>query len=151
MPSDLYVRWKDGEDIDDELMPYYNWASNLMTRPSRQDESRDSSTGDFIVRSSAVYAEDGEELSGAGIYDSVVVEQHRGHLATFEDFKAAVLGDKAIQSIAKMPFVIANSMNFARGNGACSPEACQSQVYESRYIRRLYKYGYAGCTWTTRN
>ena len=92
VPSDLYVRWKDGEDIDDELMPYYNWASNLMTRPSRQDESRDSSTGDFIVRSSAVYAEDGEELSGAGIYDSVVVEQHRGHLATFEDFKAAVLG-----------------------------------------------------------
>lgn len=84
MPVELYRAWKNGSLRDDDLKPYYEWASGL-----KDDDGRyiDKSTGaNYIVRSSAVFSEDGEKLTGAGVYDSVGVS--RG--ASFEEFKNAV-------------------------------------------------------------
>lgn len=55
IPTDIYRKWNKGEPIVDDLRPYFNWAIS-------------SSPTDYILRSSAVYSEDGEKVTGAGIY-----------------------------------------------------------------------------------
>lgn len=81
---DSYRIWREGKLIDGDLQPYFDWASAL------QDDDRwhsdEPAPADYIVRSSAVFSEDGESVTGAGVYDSVRL--HGG--ATFEEFKDAV-------------------------------------------------------------
>lgn len=78
---DVYEKWLAGEDITEDLRRFYKAGEAQM------------------VRSSAVYSEDGEESTGAGIYESVALESD----STFEDFVMAVMrvyesvnSDKAI-------------------------------------------------------
>lgn len=84
VPVDSYRAWRDGKLIDDVLQPYFDWASAL--RDNERWFSEDPYPADYIVRSSAVFSEDGETVTGAGIYHSERV--HGG--TTFEDFKGAV-------------------------------------------------------------
>lgn len=85
VPANLYNLWKEGQDIDQELLPYYDWVSSLR-RPDRWGDQETDDKDDYIVRSSAVYSEDGEEITGAGIYESVVVSGG----SNFEGFKEAI-------------------------------------------------------------
>lgn len=57
IPVSVYLKWRDGGDIRDDLRPFYEWIDNRS----------------MMVRSSAVFAEDGGELTGAGIYDSKIL------------------------------------------------------------------------------
>jgi len=66
----LYRKWKNGEDVSGYFRPFYE---QFRGKP-------------IMIRSSAVYSEDGETMTGAGIYDSVSLEEN----ATFEDFMKAV-------------------------------------------------------------
>lgn len=84
VPVDTYRAWKKGLSIDDQLRPYFDWATTLKDNERRYSEKP--YPADYIVRSSAVFSEDGEAVTGAGIYESVRVQ--RG--ATFEDFKDAL-------------------------------------------------------------
>lgn len=84
VPVDSYRAWREGKLIDDLLQPYFDWAGALQEDDRRYWD--DPSPADYIVRSSAVFSEDGETVTGAGVYESVRV--HGG--ATFEDFKGAV-------------------------------------------------------------
>ncbi|MBI3485795.1 hypothetical protein HY025_02515 [Candidatus Daviesbacteria bacterium] len=84
VPVDSYRAWRDGKLIDDQLQPYFDWASALKDDDRRYSE--DPSPADYMIRSSAVFSEDGQTVTGAGIYHS---ERVRGG-ATFEDFKGAV-------------------------------------------------------------
>jgi hypothetical protein len=77
-PTSLYLKWKNGELTDDDLHPYFEFTKNLL-KPNGEKDS-------CIVRSSAVYSEDGEELTGAGKYRSVVVDGNWD----FAAFKKAV-------------------------------------------------------------
>lgn len=74
-----------GNLSDADLLSYYDWASHLI------DDSRwwrdEEHPVDYIVRSSAVFSEDGEKATGAGVYDSVRV--YGG--SEFKDFKDAVV------------------------------------------------------------
>lgn len=72
VPVTLYRAWREGKLPNDNLNPYFEWVSGVDT--------------DYIVRSSAVFSEDGENVTGAGIYASVRV----GKGTTFADFKNAV-------------------------------------------------------------
>jgi len=80
---DLFGAWNEGELSDDQIRPYFEWANGLM---NGDEWSSRKSPADYIVRSSALYSEDGENVTGAGIYESIIV--HAG--STFEDFKEAV-------------------------------------------------------------
>jgi hypothetical protein len=60
---DVYKQWLLGEAIRDELKEFYTG-------------------GALMIRSSAVYSEDGEAMTGAGVYQSVALEED----STFEDF-----------------------------------------------------------------
>ncbi|MEK9166912.1 MAG: hypothetical protein AAB836_01280 [Patescibacteria group bacterium] len=64
---ELYKKWLRGEDIRDELKKFYTG-------------------GALMIRSSAVYSEDGDEITGAGVYQSVALEGD----STFEDFVGGV-------------------------------------------------------------
>lgn len=84
VPVDLYDAWKNGKDIDEELMQYYEWAHGLKgDKHWREDPD---TPADYIVRSSAVFSEDGEHMTGAGIYESVRVPSD----ASFNEFKESV-------------------------------------------------------------
>ena len=72
VPVDSYRAWQGGKLVDDDLHPYFEWVNRLES--------------DYIVRSSAVFSEDGEKVTGAGVYESVRVD--RG--SAFENFKDAV-------------------------------------------------------------
>ena len=86
VPAQLYKKWKSGEDIDKDLEPYFSWASSLVINGQGVYVDEPDS---YIVRSSAVNSEDGENLSGAGIYESVNVESRDS--GSFDKFKAAVV------------------------------------------------------------
>lgn len=82
--TDMYTAWKDGQPVDDQLKSYYDWANSL--KDDTKWYTDDKEPADYIVRSSAVFSEDGEEMTGAGIYSSEVVRAG----ANFDEFKAAV-------------------------------------------------------------
>lgn len=84
VPVDTYRAWKEGHLIDDQLQPFFDWASALKDNERWFDE--ESYPADYMVRSSAVFSEDGENATGAGIYHS---ERVQGG-ANFGDFKEAV-------------------------------------------------------------
>lgn len=67
----IYKKWKNGENIEDELKPFFQWINNRKV----------------IIRSSAVYSEDNENITGAGIYDSIVINKDE----TFNNFKNHVI------------------------------------------------------------
>ena len=71
IPASVYDVWKEGQDIDNLLQPFYAW--------SREKE--------IFVRSSAVFSEDNDNATGAGIYHSERLPAH----ASFAEFKAAVI------------------------------------------------------------
>lgn len=85
VPADLYVAWKGNRNVDEELLPYFEWANTLRAGDEWANESEDSA--DYIVRSSAVLSEDAEHSTGAGVYDSVKVPSG----STFQEFKNAVI------------------------------------------------------------
>lgn len=70
IPVSIYIKWRDGLDVREDLMPFYNWICERRV----------------IVRSSAVFSEDGEDLTGAGVYESKTLTG----VASFEDFCEAV-------------------------------------------------------------
>ncbi|GEM_PF-1522294 len=84
VPVDSYRAWREGKPLDDLLHSYFEWANSLKGDYNWQDSV--DTKADYIVRSSAVYSEDGKNITGAGVYDSVRV--YAG--ATFDEFKDAV-------------------------------------------------------------
>lgn len=85
VPAEIYDCWKTGNDIDSEL-------HTVFAKAQQYDQ--------IIVRSSAVHSEDGEETTGAGVYDSIRLyneewdEEERQIVITpitFERFKAAII------------------------------------------------------------
>lgn len=84
VPVDSYRAWREGKLLDTDLQPYYDWASNLPKE--RIWGSDEEMKADYIVRSSAVFSEDGANITGAGIYESVRVFGG----ATFQEFRDAV-------------------------------------------------------------
>lgn len=85
VPVEFYRAWKEGKLTDEDLRPYFENASRLKEKGKYDYEGTEHSAT-YIVRSSAVFSEDGENLTGAGIYESVIVDGG----GTFEDFKNAV-------------------------------------------------------------
>lgn len=83
---ELYQKWVNQEDIEADLLELFAQTSHLKIdgHGMYQDE-KDA----YIVRSSAVQSEDGEELSGAGIYNSVPVSQEDTN--KLDKFKQAVI------------------------------------------------------------
>lgn len=91
VPIKLYQAWKDGKLADDDLRPYFEWANKL-----KEDDFEDWSKkrkANYIVRSSAVFSEDGENITGAGVYESINVDAN----SSFEFFKRAVV--KVFESV----------------------------------------------------
>lgn len=84
VPAALYQRWRDSENVDEELAGYYQQACDLLKDFNAQTGN---SFEQVIVRSSAVYSEDGETSTGAGVYESI----EGVSLESFDTFKAAVL------------------------------------------------------------
>lgn len=84
VPTDIYTAWVNGVGLDEKLQEYFDWANGLENK-NYWDEILGNC--DYIVRSSAVNSEDGENVTGAGIYESVVVQANSG----YEAFKEAVL------------------------------------------------------------
>lgn len=81
---DSYRAWREGRLSDSDLLPFFKWAERLKAhRHWGNDENPHS---DYIVRSSAVFSEDGATMTGAGIYESVRISGG----SSFEDFKNAV-------------------------------------------------------------
>lgn len=72
IPVEFYTRWKNGEDVSKELERFH-----LKKFKNK----------DIIVRSSAVYSEDNENSTGAGIYESIVVPAN----APMEEFIQAII------------------------------------------------------------
>lgn len=85
VPASLYDAWKKGEDIDQELLHYFEWTQTLKAENQWGNEIDKPS--DYMVRSSAVFSEDGEQVTGAGIYESVRVAGN----STFQEFRDAVI------------------------------------------------------------
>jgi hypothetical protein len=71
MSIDVYRKWKAGEDISVDLQKIFAWTKGRSV----------------MVRSSAVFSEDGDNLTGAGIYKSVWLKID----STYKEFKKAVL------------------------------------------------------------
>ena len=84
VPVDSYRAWRQRKLLDGDLQPYYDWASGLPKE--RIWGSDEEMKADYIVRSSAVFSEDGANITGAGIYESVRVFGG----ATFQEFRDAV-------------------------------------------------------------
>ncbi|MBU1018580.1 MAG: PEP/pyruvate-binding domain-containing protein [Patescibacteria group bacterium] len=55
IPVDVFIKWRNGEDIVDDLRPYYEWAKGK----------------EVVLRSSAVFSEDGDDRMGPGLYESI--------------------------------------------------------------------------------
>jgi hypothetical protein len=81
---DSFRAWREGKLLDIDLRPYFEWASGLKENDAWWAE--DKRNANYIVRSSAVFSEDGATVTGAGIYESVWV----GRGSTFSEFKDAV-------------------------------------------------------------
>lgn len=79
VPASLYVEWKSGMSIDKKLLSYYKKV---------QAFNQTDYTAGVIVRSSAVHSEDGERVTGAGIYESVPILYDD---LNFNKFKSAVI------------------------------------------------------------
>lgn len=62
VPTDIYGRWKDGEGIDAAINEIQDWIA------------KNGADKRYVVRSSAVFSEDGEH-TGAGMYESVLVSE----------------------------------------------------------------------------
>jgi hypothetical protein len=71
IPVSVYRKWKNGESIRSELEPFFAWINQR----------------NVMVRSSAVYSEDNEETTGAGIYESLSLDEG----VTIDDFESAVV------------------------------------------------------------
>lgn len=71
IPAAVFTNWKEGKDIDEPLQAAYGWIAQR----------------EMYVRSSAVFSEDNDGATGAGVYDTVKIEAK----AAFKEFKAAVL------------------------------------------------------------
>lgn len=84
VPVDVYRAWVEGKLSDGQLKPYFKWVSGLRNKDRWGSRN---TRAEYIVRSSAVFSEDGENLTGAGIYESVRVPAN----ATFQEFKDAVV------------------------------------------------------------
>ncbi len=84
VPVSYYRDWKVGKLMDEELLHYFEWVNGLVDDNSRYSDEPDPAP--YIVRSSAVFSEDGESVTGAGIYESVKLEGG----STFQDFRDAV-------------------------------------------------------------
>lgn len=82
VPVDVYNAWFNGTLNEEQLKLYYEWARSLRNHSSRKQDSPAS----IIVRSSAVYSEDDEKITGAGIYQSIIVSPN----SSYEEFKRAV-------------------------------------------------------------
>lgn len=70
IPVDVHAQWKQGDDIRSQLKPFYDWKGRE----------------DIMVRSSAVFSEDNERTTGAGIYHSEPLAKD----ASFDEFVRAV-------------------------------------------------------------
>lgn len=79
VPASLYVEWKSGKSIDKKLEEYFKKVQSF---------NQTDNTAGVIVRSSAVHSEDGERVTGAGIYDSVPILYEE---LNFNKFKSAVI------------------------------------------------------------
>lgn len=75
IPTDIFTKWKNGESILNDLLPFYD--EFIKTHKDQK----------VIVRSSAVYSEDNENSTGAGIYKSIVLSPNASRM----DFVKAVL------------------------------------------------------------
>ena len=73
IPVITYRKWQKGEDIDPEL--------------KKMHQTIKAESGKVILRSSAVYSEDGEDSVAPGIYESITISTE----ADFEEFKNTVL------------------------------------------------------------
>ncbi len=83
VPVDIYNAWTNAESIEEQLKRYYEWVCTLRTHSAGNLDTPAS----YIVRSSAVYSEDDEHITGAGIYQSVIVSPN----STYEEFERAVI------------------------------------------------------------
>ncbi len=79
VPASLYVEWKSGKPTEKQLTHYYQQVQKI--------NHTDRSAG-VIVRSSAIHSEDGEKVTGAGIYDSVPILDDN---LNYNSFKNAVV------------------------------------------------------------
>jgi hypothetical protein len=86
VPVEFYKKWKEGILTDNDLRPYFEWVNGLKEK-GRYDYEDKEHNSDYIVRSSAVFSEDGEKVTGAGVYESVQVYGGK----TFKDFKNAIV------------------------------------------------------------
>lgn len=84
IPVDLYRAWREEKLLDGDLHPYFEWANALKKERTWSNEGE--TKADYMVRSSAVFSEDGENVTGAGIYQSIKVIGG----SAFEDFRDAV-------------------------------------------------------------
>jgi hypothetical protein len=71
IPVEVYRKWKRGESITDDLKPFFDWIKGRCV----------------MVRSSAVFSEDGDENTGAGIYESTKLDAGK----SLEDFEKSVI------------------------------------------------------------
>jgi hypothetical protein len=71
IPVEVYRKWKRGESITDDLKPFFDWIKGRCV----------------MVRSSAVFSEDGDENTGAGIYESTKLDAGK----SLEDFERSVV------------------------------------------------------------
>ncbi len=71
IPVMIFNKWKVGGQISEDLKPYFDWVSERSV----------------MVRSSAVYSEDGKDITGAGIYDSLLFKAN----GSIEDFEKIVI------------------------------------------------------------
>jgi hypothetical protein len=77
IPTSVYKKWKKGESIRDELQPLFQWIGGRK----------------IMIRSSAVYSEDNESSTGAGIYESISIDENE----TIDNFEEAVI--KVFESV----------------------------------------------------
>ncbi|MCL4416805.1 MAG: hypothetical protein M1365_08935 [Actinobacteria bacterium] len=124
MPADLYLKWKQGSLSDDELRYYFDWSKGLVEYDDNLEAERCS---DIMVRSSAVFSEDGDKVTGAGIYDSTELSGY----STFEEFKEAVVGVYQSTEASK-------AQAYRRQNGILQEE--QMGIIIQRYISSDYHY-----------
>ncbi len=75
IPVDVFSKWENKESVLSELLAYYD--EFVKTHQGKK----------IIVRSSAVYSEDNENSTGAGIYKSIVIPENASRM----DFVKAVL------------------------------------------------------------
>lgn len=84
IPVSIYEKQMRGERILDDVSDVYNWINKRKV----------------IIRSSAVFSEDSEEATGAGIYESVILESDatlRQFLAKIKEVYKSVNSPGAVQ------------------------------------------------------